>query len=148
MFRPLPDLYTALTQHRLATGLWQVQTVPGHLAGGLAAFGWSVIELRLTADTTKEQLLDDLGNVGAFPDHYGRNWDAAADCLTEIPLTAPLVIIVRGGGDWADAHARDASIFADIINDTATWFGNAQQLAYGIWEGQSPLDGTAAFERL
>lgn len=148
MFRPLPDLLTALSQRRLASGLWQVENVPSYLVAGLRELGWSTIELHLEASTTRDQLLDELGTAGNFADHYGRNWDAAADCLTEISLTAPLAIVVNVGGQWAEHNARDAGILADIIADTTVWFETAHQLAYGLWEGASPREGTPAFEQL
>lgn len=146
MFRPTPNITVALSQRQLATGRWHVDQVPDGLGQSMLQLGWNVIELNLSAATTKEQLLDELGEAGDFPAHYGRNWDAAADCLTE--LCTPLLIVVRGAQAWADANSNDASVLADIIDDTVVWFAGASEAVYGIWEGRPATADQLSFDRL
>lgn len=148
MFRPTPDLLVAITQRQLASGLWRAEAIPDQLDQTLTRFGWTVLSLSLTPTTTKEQLLDDLGDAGDFPSHYGHNWDAAADCLTELAATAPIAILLRGAGSWAEQNERDASILAEIMIDTTAWFNAAGQAAYSVWEASSGAHPATIFELL
>ena len=43
----------------------------------------------------KDSLLDALGRALDFPAYYGRNWDAAWDCLTELDWPADRLLAVR-----------------------------------------------------
>lgn len=43
---------------------------------------------------TRDGLFDVLAAALALPGHFGRNWDALADCLTDLVSTAPLTIVL------------------------------------------------------
>ena len=49
---------------------------------------------------TKRALLDELGRVLEFPAHFGRNWDALEDCLTDLGW-------LPGAGYWLVVLAAD-----------------------------------------
>jgi len=55
---------------------------------------------------TKAPLLEELARTLAFPAHFGRNWDALEDCLTDLswlPAEAGCLLV------FSDAHALLAS---------------------------------------
>ncbi len=145
MFRPSPDLLTALSQRRLAAGLWQADHLDPSLGPVLSQLGWRVIQLDLDAGTNKDQLLDALGVAAGFPDHYGRNWDAAADCLTELGFDETLAIIVNGAGVWAAQNEADARIFLSVLSDAVAWFAADGKAVYGLWQGVAPT-GVPSFD--
>src|SRR2546423_736593 len=60
---------------------------------------------RLNGPTTKTALLDEIASALAFPEWFGRNWDALDDCLGDLSWlpVGPISLI------WADPSAlRDA----------------------------------------
>jgi RNAse (barnase) inhibitor barstar len=60
----------------------------------------------LSRVTDKEAFLDAVGKALGFPDWYGHNWDALADCLTDLSwMAADGYVIVL---DHADAFASAA----------------------------------------
>jgi hypothetical protein len=76
----------------LRGGVYEVGDVVGVVAK-LRRAGWHVGYVDLTdARMAVAVLGDELG----FPDWYGRNLDALADCLTD--LTVPTALVAVGGG--------------------------------------------------
>lgn len=63
---------------------------PGHSAPELC---WKTLAALPRID--KDSLLDALGRALDFPAYYGRNWDAAWDCLTELDWPAGSVLVVH-----------------------------------------------------
>ncbi len=82
------------------------------LTGGLRTAGWrvAVIDGRVTA--TKESVLGALATELAFPEWFGHNWDALADCLSELPRVA---IVVNHPGVHS-AFATLAEIVGDLLS--------------------------------
>jgi RNAse (barnase) inhibitor barstar len=46
----------------------------------------------------KRALLDTLAAVLGFPDHFGGNWDALYDCLTDLALAPGSTVVIEIGG--------------------------------------------------
>ncbi|MFO8045320.1 MAG: barstar family protein [Halomonas sp.] len=87
----------------------------------------------------RETLLDALAASLAFPAHFGRNWDAAWDCLTELDWQAcgGRVILVPA----APADGAAMATFLALMNDAcAHWADWGKTLAVllvetgdGVW---------------
>lgn len=92
-------------------GIFRLGRRPGLrlLTGGLRSAGWrvAVIDGRVTA--TKASVLGALAAELAFPEWFGHNWDALADCLSELPRVA--IVISHPG-----AHAAFDTL-AEIVGD-------------------------------
>ncbi len=61
--------------------------------------GWRFAHLDGWGADTKAQVLAGLGRVLDFPDHYGSNLDALADCLDD--LTHDTLLVWEGWGPFA-----------------------------------------------
>lgn len=83
------------------------------LARDLATRGWAVGELCGGRD--RREVLTRLGQALGFPDYYGRNMDAAWDCLTD--LAEPTVLVWRGWQDFAVAHPRDWAAILGLFHE-------------------------------
>ena len=66
-------------------------------------------------------LLDALARTLEFPAYFGRNWDAAWDCLTELdwPRNKLLVIHLPLSGV---ADAGDLRLFVELLHDACAWW--------------------------
>ncbi|MBR7185748.1 MAG: barstar family protein [Clostridia bacterium] len=78
------------------------------------------VPLCITLDLNPIGSLDELHGLlqraFSFPAHYGRNWDALWDCLSELP-DQPMQIDLVG---WLDAHRRlgwRMNIFLQLMTD-------------------------------
>ncbi len=140
-----PPPLLALIGGRLANGSWTLADVPSDAGELIAGRGWHAIEVDLGASTTKSELLAQLAEAGQFPDYFGGNWDAAADCLTDLAWLEPdgaqrsgVVVIVRGAQTWAASNESDAGILLDIMNEAAAWWTIQRRTFLTIWEGRRP----------
>lgn len=105
--------------------------------------------VRIDAPPGKQALLDTLAAALRFPDHFGANWDALYDCLTDLErVQAPgLVIELRGLGRFAREAPRELSMgiktFADAAEFWRTRNGRLLVLVGGagrIASGLAPLE--------
>lgn len=77
---------------------------------------------------TREALLDALAVSLTFPDHFGRNWDAAWDCLTELGWEAGRARVILVPAAPADGTAMAA--FLDLMADACDhWAARGRTLA-------------------
>ncbi len=76
------------------------------LAAVSEAVAWC--DLDLAGVGAKKAFLERCAGALKFPDGFGNNWDALADCLEDLSWQPPAGIIVHwhGGSDFA-RHARD-----------------------------------------
>jgi hypothetical protein len=80
--------------------------------------------VRIQAPPGKPALLEVLAAALQFPDHFGANWDALYDCLTDIdPARDPgLVIEIQGLGKFARTAPGELSIAIETLSDAARFW--------------------------
>ncbi|WOX25530.1 barstar family protein [Streptomyces solicathayae] len=80
------------------------------------------VVLDLTGVTDKAAFMDRCAGALRLPDWFGRNWDALADCLTD--LAEPTALVVRGWHAYADARPDDwataQEVFASAVDERPT----------------------------
>jgi len=79
-------------------------------------------ELEGAAVGGKPDLMDALAATLHFPDYFGRNWDAVADCLEDLPEAIPgegYVLFVRGGFRLWQVMPIDIAKLVDVWLSTA-----------------------------
>ncbi|MER5967406.1 barstar family protein [Streptomyces sp. NPDC002057] len=69
--------------------------------------------LDLTGVTDKAALMDRCAAVLDLPDWFGRNWDALADCLTDLP--EPVTLVVTGWQEYARTRPREWRTAQDVF---------------------------------
>ena len=67
---------------------------------------YPIHRIDLSRVTTKEAFLTAAGEALAFPDWYGHNWDALADCLTDLSwmVADGYVFVLDHADTFADLH--------------------------------------------
>lgn len=81
------------------------------------------VEVDLEAVRTKAELLDALARAASFPPHFGRNWDALADCLQELPAPgAARVMRLHNASAAGAALGREWAVFLEILADAAMYW--------------------------
>ncbi|MFD9609462.1 barstar family protein [Streptomyces sp. NPDC004288] len=80
------------------------------------------VVLDLTGVTDKAALMDRCADALALPDWFGRNWDALADCLTDLP--EPVTLVVTGWQAYARTRPREwataQEVFATAVEEGPT----------------------------
>ncbi|MEV8534052.1 barstar family protein [Streptomyces sp. NPDC051211] len=105
---------------------------PHPLAPALAAAeqaGWAVVRLDLDGVRTKARLMDACAEAFALPEWFGRNWDALADCLTDLSwlpeVPGWLVAVTRWEG-LAEARPRDWEVLREVLEEAAAYWREAE----------------------
>ncbi|MCZ7413532.1 MULTISPECIES: barstar family protein [unclassified Streptomyces] len=102
---------------------------PGPAEGPEEA-GWDSRVVDLADVSGKSGFLQRCAESLGFPDSFGYNWDALADCLTDLSWTDPpeqgRLLLVRGWDRFTEAAPRDAATAADVL-----------AAAVGFWGGRA-----------
>lgn len=86
---------------------------------------------------SREALLDGLAASLAFPDHFGRNWDAAWDCLTELGWGEERALVVLVPAAPADEAAMAA--FVELMQDAAEHWAARGKVLVTLIVSETPL---------
>ncbi|QWT47480.1 barstar family protein [Azospira inquinata] len=90
--------------------------------------GWQIFHLALQ-DARLDHALVALGRSLAFPEWYGANLDALADCLGDLswlPETG-LVLCLTGGAAMAREAPQDWLALQEVLQDAATTWAATQR---------------------
>ncbi|MBI0377115.1 barstar family protein [Streptomyces sp. DASNCL29] len=100
------------------------------------------LHLRLDGVTDKDGFLARCARDLRFPDWYGRNWDALADCVTDLSWWAEggepsgCLLDIQGWPAFRDADPDAAAIAADILADAeAYWAARGRPLVVRYDDG-------------
>ena len=106
------------------SGIYRLPADAGTLreAARGAGLRWTVIDLQRAR--SKRALLNVLARVLRFPDTFGGNWDALADCLQDLSwLPEPgWVLLLRGAADFAAAAPDEHGMLMEILGVTADYW--------------------------
>jgi len=74
-----------------------------------------VLEINVGEVRSREELHELLFQAFAFPDYYGRNWDAFDECIRDV--TTPEVIKVSGLESMRFRLPRETKLFVACLRD-------------------------------
>jgi RNAse (barnase) inhibitor barstar len=99
-------------------------TKAADIAAAARANGFRAVRVDLADCDDKEAVLAALGTALEFPDWFGQNWDALADCLTDLSwCQAPgYVLVFSGSGNFAAVAPDDFDTLIEILSQaSASW---------------------------
>ncbi|WP_149827989.1 barstar family protein [Streptomyces tailanensis] len=103
----------------------------GTLAEVLGEGGWVHIELDLSGVLAKPAFMDRCARALALPDYFGRNWDALADCLTDLSWAPPVrgrLVVVTGWQEFARQVPHDWGMAQDVFTEAVDrWRGTGTE---------------------
>ena len=78
---------------------------------------WRFVHLDGLTHQTKAEFLEGIGEAFGFPDHYGRNFDALADCLHDVVAgdSEGTVLLWDGWGPLAREDERAFSVALSVL---------------------------------
>jgi len=91
----------------------------------------------------KDQFLNQVALVLSFPEHFGNNWDAFADCLTDMSWheTDGFVILYDHFDLLAEHSPRDFEMALDIFNESSEFWHNRGKALFVLLQGKSRQTG-------
>ena len=96
------------------------------LAESAATLGQHFLYANCAAATTKSEVLDVIAREFLFPKHFGKNFDALADCLTDMIYKAgpqPGFVIVLEGLPCQPKFDKEArEVLLDVFRDAAEFW--------------------------
>ncbi len=96
---------------------WAAEFAVENLSSTLEVAGWRLAPVDGAYAQTKPEVLAAIGAALQFPDYYGSNFDALADCLGD--LETPTVLLWDDWGAFARNDARAFSILRRILEARA-----------------------------
>lgn len=99
----------AVLGRRVAPGVHRSYAAPAEVGERAAYDGWVTAQLDGAAYEDREGLLAGLGRALGFPEWYGENLDALADCLREVTGT----VLVWDG--WSRLYEADPRSFGLVL---------------------------------
>jgi RNAse (barnase) inhibitor barstar len=109
----------------LAAGGCGVFRFDGDSAAALARMtGQTPAHVRIEAPPDKRALLSALAKKLRFPEHFGANWDALHDCLTDLaqPKSAGIVIEITDLGRLSRGAPQDLPAAIETFADAARFW--------------------------
>ena len=77
--------------------------------------GWTFAYVDGLKAQTKQEFLTQIGEALRFPEWYGKNFDALADCLTDVDSGNGTVVLWDGWGAFARAEPRAFSVALSVL---------------------------------
>lgn len=109
------------------------------VAAVVDAAGWVFAHVDgWTTGTSKSDFLSAVGAALAFPAYYGHNLDALADCLRDVGIGGPGVVLLWDGwGTLARSDRRTFDVVVDLFAERVT---NAPVPFTVLLRGEGPDD--------
>jgi RNAse (barnase) inhibitor barstar len=138
-----------LLAHRVVPGLyrWHGAFDVTDVRHTVEHAGWRFAVVDGWRHVTKAELLEAIGGALAFPDHYGRNLDALADCLADLTAgdSEGWVLLWDGWGPLAREDQRTFEVVLAILGERA---GSDEGGRFAVLlRGEGPdLDGVPSLD--
>jgi len=119
----MTTLRKRLTEHR-KSGVYRAVDPPPALDAAAHAAGLYCRHIDLSEAKTKAQLLKLLARELAFPDWFGRNWDALEESLTDLAWldNDGVALVFDGFASYRRADPEGFSILIDIFKSAAEYW--------------------------
>ena len=103
------------------TGVYHTEIPVDEITAAAQAAGLHAFEVDLRKARGKNELLDRFATILQFPGYFGRNWDALADCLSDLGWLdgAGWVLILVHCDVFASAHEDSFNRAVEVLNTAA-----------------------------
>ena len=132
-----------------APGIWGCVSIPDGSIDLVHDPNWHPIVVDLSSTCTKQDLLGVIAMAGQFPEHFGHNWDATADCLEDLAWldAGGYVVLVRNGSSLSDCCPDATAILLDVLSEASETWSERGIVFTTVWEGRLPA-GFPALDQL
>lgn len=125
-----------------ASGVYRCHSALAEKALGAATQrGMRVEKVAFAGSRDKNAFLNALSGALAFPDYFGRNWDAFYDCLVELEhgKGEGLLLVLRDASGFARAEPDEFAAAVDALQDAADFWEGEQKTLLVVVELEAPV---------
>lgn len=127
MTTPVPRPLAAVLDGRTPPGVltWPAERPVADALTAAEDAGWRGSSLDLAGAVDKAAFMERCARALRLPDWFGRNWDALADCLTDLswcPADRGRLLVVTGWQGYAAAAPEDWSIVESVLADAVGYW--------------------------
>lgn len=123
------------------SGLYQLGTDPADVARVARADGLAVRRIMIARGSDKRRLLAALATTLGLPTHFGHNWDALHDCLTDGEVvTEATVIVLERCRAFALAHPAEFEVLTEVLAGAAEYWRAAGRPFWAFVHDADPWD--------
>lgn len=121
--KPMNSLLTLLPNSKRA-GVYRSAIGAGEIIAAAKTAGLQVHKIDLAKARGKSGLFQALAKALKFPAHFGRNWDALNDCLSDLGWLNGdgWVLILANGRSFATKYPADFDMALDLFDGVAAWW--------------------------
>jgi len=137
----MPSLLELLPNSQRA-GVYRTAIDTDEITAAAKTVGLDVFKLNLGAAQGKSGLLDRFAKALCFPTHFGKNWDAFKDCLSDLEWLdgKGWVVIVANAQNFADKHEQEFTTAIEILTGAAAHWRALKKPFWIIIQAQASWD--------
>jgi len=122
-------------------GVYQTDLDSAEIAAAARTAGLEVFRINLSSARGKSDLLDRIAKSLRFPPHFGNNWDALNDCLSDLEWLNQKgwLLIIGGATKFNSAHEEDFRAAIDVFASVAAHWRERQQPFWVLIQGSEEL---------
>ena len=128
-------------------GVYQVALDAGEYARAAQAAGLKCFRIDLGRVRAKSDFLDRLSEAMHFPDWFGRNWDALADCLEDLSWVegAGYVVVMEQSRGFCESRGHEFAEAMELMAEVAQYWREQGRPFWtlvagtGSWDSGFPL---------
>ncbi len=124
----MDDLDKKFAEPKLA-GVFHLTREPYEAERAAKTAGLAVYRIDIGHAHHKEDILEHLAKAMQFPSHFGKNWDALHDCLTDLGWSQAKghVIVLEKSKHFGAGHKHDFDSAMDVLRSAADyWRGKSK----------------------
>ena len=111
---------------------------PAELREAAEQAGWQFAHLDTSSVVDKAGFLETASVAFRFPDYFGRNWDAFADCLGDVAGEPGVIVLWEGWSSFAEADEESFATALEIIRERSQIAGDGAFVV--LMRGHRPWD--------
>ncbi|MFK0294166.1 barstar family protein [Streptomyces sp. NPDC090442] len=123
----VPPALVAVLDGRTPAGVlpWPADRPVADALAAARDAGWHAAALDLNGVGDKAAFMDRCAAALDFPAYFGANWDALADCLTDLSWCPPArgrLLVVTGWQEYAAAAPEDWGVVEGVLADAVGYW--------------------------
>jgi RNAse (barnase) inhibitor barstar len=119
-------------------GVYHSQIDAAEIVAAAKTLGLHVVKLELAKTRSKGGLLDEFAKTLKFPRHFGRNWDALNDCLSDLSWlhSKGWVLLLLRADSFAETNEEAFHTVLDVLEGVVEYWREQKRPFWVLVQGK------------